>query len=136
MISLASEYTDAKGRHARGWLFFDAECRFCTAFARSLRKILANRGLGVAPLQDPRVTALLGMTKRESLRELRFILSNNLQFGGADAVVALAREIWWAHPIAWLDKIPLLHRAMNTAYHAFARHRHCHAECHAPPAAF
>ncbi len=30
MISLVSEYTDGKGRHARGWLFFDAECKFCT----------------------------------------------------------------------------------------------------------
>jgi predicted DCC family thiol-disulfide oxidoreductase YuxK len=132
MISLASEYTDAKSRHARGWLFFDADCRFCTAFARSIAQILHRRGLGVAPLQDPRVTALLGMTKRESLRELRFILSNNRQFGGANAIVAMAREIWWAHPIAWLDKIPFLHRAMNAAYHAFARHRHCHAECHFP----
>jgi hypothetical protein len=28
MISLASEFTDAKGRHARGWFFFDAECGF------------------------------------------------------------------------------------------------------------
>src|SRR5712672_2168387 len=28
MISLASEFTDGKGRHARGWLFFDAECGF------------------------------------------------------------------------------------------------------------
>jgi len=30
VISLASEMTDSKGRHARGWLFFDAECE-CSA---------------------------------------------------------------------------------------------------------
>jgi len=34
VISLASEMTDRKGQHARGWLFFDAECEFCTAIAR------------------------------------------------------------------------------------------------------
>jgi len=33
MISLASEMTDRKGRHARSWLFFDAECEFCTRTA-------------------------------------------------------------------------------------------------------
>ena len=40
MISLVSEYTDGKGRHARGWLFFDAECKFCTRIARWLAPIL------------------------------------------------------------------------------------------------
>jgi len=27
MISLVSEYTDGKGRHARGWLFFEGAAR-------------------------------------------------------------------------------------------------------------
>ena len=44
MISLVSEYTDGKGRHARGWLFFDAECKFCTRIARWLAPILERRG--------------------------------------------------------------------------------------------
>ena len=88
MISLASEFTDGKGRHARGWLFFDAECAFCTRTARWLRPILERRGLAVAPLQDPRVGALLGLSRPELLRELRFLLSDGSQFGGADAVLA------------------------------------------------
>src|SRR6266850_1176195 len=58
MISLVSEYTDGKGRHARGWFFFDAECRFCTRIARWLAPILEKRGLELAPLQDPRAVAL------------------------------------------------------------------------------
>ena len=61
MITLADEFTDRKERSARGWLFFDAECRFCTRIARWLSPVLRHRGLGVAPLQDPRVSALLGM---------------------------------------------------------------------------
>jgi len=63
MISLVNEYTDGKGRHARGWLFFDADCKFCTRIARWLAPILERRNLGVAPLQDPRVSALLGLTR-------------------------------------------------------------------------
>ena len=72
MISLASEFTDGKGRHARGWLFFDAECRFCTRIARWLAPILQRRGLAVAPLQDVRVGALLGLSEgRVDARDAR-----------------------------------------------------------------
>ena len=60
----------------------------------------------MAPLQDPRVGALLGMSREELLREIRLLLSDGRQFGGADAAVALAREIWWARPLVWFSKIP------------------------------
>src|SRR5258707_13482647 len=102
MISLASEFTDGKGRHARGWLFVDAECAFCMRLAQWLRPILERRGLAVAPLQDPRVGALLGLPKSELLRELRFLLSDGSQYGGADAVLAQASAIWWARSLVWL----------------------------------
>src|SRR5258708_19365695 len=106
MISLASEFTDGKGRHARGWLFFDAECGFCTRTARWLQPILARRGLAVAPLQDPRVGALLGLTSSELLRELRFLLSDGSHYGGPDAVLAAARAVWWSPPRAFLANPP------------------------------
>ena len=106
MISLVSEYTDGKGRHARGWLFFDAECRFCTRIARWIAPILERRGMSLAPLQDPRVGALLGMPREELMREMQFLLGDGSRFGGADVAVALAREIWWARPLLWTSKIP------------------------------
>jgi predicted DCC family thiol-disulfide oxidoreductase YuxK len=106
MISLASEFTDGKGRHARGWLFFDAECGFCSRTARWLLPILKRRGLAVAALQDPRVGVLLGLSRTELLRELRFLISDGKQYGGADAVLAVAREIWWAQPLVWLANVP------------------------------
>ncbi len=128
MISLASEFTDGKGRHARGWLFFDAECGFCTRLARWLRPILERRGLAVAPLQDPRVGALLGLPKSELLRELRFLLSDGSQYGGADAVLAVAREIWWARPLVWLAHIPGMMDVLRRGYHWVAAQRRCAAE--------
>jgi predicted DCC family thiol-disulfide oxidoreductase YuxK len=127
MISLASEFTDGKGRHARGWLFFDAECAFCTRTARWLQPILERRELAVAPLQDPRVGALLGLAKEDLLRELRFLLSDGSQSGGADAVLAVAREIWWGRPMVWLARIPGMMEQMRRGYYWFARHRSCAA---------
>ncbi|HKT46061.1 MAG TPA: DUF393 domain-containing protein [Candidatus Acidoferrales bacterium] len=128
MISLVSEYTDAKGRHARGWLFFDAECSFCTKFARWIAPHLERRGLAVAPLQDRRVGALLGLSREELLREMRVLFSDGSQYGGADACIAVAREIWWAKPLVWPAKIPAALQAMRRGYHWFATRRSCSAE--------
>jgi predicted DCC family thiol-disulfide oxidoreductase YuxK len=125
MISLASEFTDGKGRHARGWLFFDADCRFCTRIARWLLPILEKRGLAVAPLQDPRVGALLGLSRAELLREMRLLLCDGNQYGGAEAVITLAREIWWAKPLLWLAKIPGMTEALHRGYRWIAAHRSC-----------
>jgi predicted DCC family thiol-disulfide oxidoreductase YuxK len=127
MISLASEYTDTKGRHAKGWLFFDADCEFCTRLARWLAPILTRRGFAVAPLQDPRVNALLGLSRHELLRELRFLLSDGTRYGGADAVVAVARQIWWAQPLVWLTHLPGAKNLLRNGYRWIAVHRSCAA---------
>ena len=130
MISLAAEFTDAKSRHARAWLFYDAECKFCVRFARWMAPVLERRGMAVAALQDPRVGALLGLSRQELLRELRFLAEDGAQSGGADAILALAREIRWAHPLLWLAKIPGARLAMHWCYAWFAARRGCaHAVC-------
>lgn len=128
MISLASEFTDGKGRHARGWLFFDAQCGFCTRIARWLAPILQRRGLAVAPLQDARVGALLGLSQAELLREMRVLLADGRQYGGADAGVALAREVWWARPLVWLAAIPGMMNWLRSGYRSVAARRSCVAE--------
>src|ERR1700732_2545767 len=125
MISLASEFTDGKGRHARGWLFFDAECGFCTRTARWLLPILERRGLAGAAFADQRGAALLGLSKSELLLELRFLLSDGSQYGGADAVLAVAREIWWARPLVWLARIPGMMEQLRRGYRWFAARRSC-----------
>ena len=128
MISLASEFTDGKGRHARGWLFFDAECGFCTRIARWLAPILQRRGLALAPLQDPRVGSLLGLSGTELLREMRFLLADGSQCGGADAAVALAAEIWWARPLVWASRVPGVMGWLRAGYKRIAAQRSCAAE--------
>jgi len=138
MISLASEYTDGKGRHAKGWLFFDGECGFCARFARWLEPLLIYRGFAVAPLQDPRVSTLLGMPPQELLRELRFLHSDGSQCGGANAILAVARQLWWARPLVWMAVIPGAMPLLRAAYRSVAAHRncaatHCSTETEAPP---
>ncbi len=128
MISLTSELTDRKSRHARGWLFYDAECKFCTRLARWLAKPMRHRGLAVAPLQDPRVSALLGLSPDELLSAIRFVMSDGRQYSGADALLAVAHELWWARPLVWLAKIPGALFALRAAYTWGAHRLHCRAQ--------
>jgi predicted DCC family thiol-disulfide oxidoreductase YuxK len=132
MISLTSDFTDSKGRHARGWLFFDADCAFCTKVVRALAPTLQKRGFALAPLQDPRVGPLLGLSQTELLREMRLLQSDGRQFGGADAAVALAREIWWAQPLVWLAALPGMMPMLRSAYRWIAARRHCAATTSCP----
>src|SRR5215470_12953557 len=96
MISLVSEYTDGKGRHARGWLFFDADCKFCTRIARWLAPIMERREMALAPLQDPRVAELLGLSSEDLMKEMQLLLSDGRRYGGGDSAAELARRNWWA----------------------------------------
>lgn len=127
MISLTSEFTDTKSRHARGWLFYDADCAFCVKIVRAVAPTLQKRNFALAPLQDPRVGALLGLSPTELLLEMRLLLSDGQQTGGADAAIALAHEIWWARPLLWLSKLPGMMTLLRRAYRFIAAHRKCSA---------
>ena len=123
-----------RGGTREAGFFFDAECKFCTRIARWLAPILDRRGIALAPLQDPRVGELLGMTREALLLEMRFLLSDGTQSGGADAAVALAREIWWARPLVWISKIPGMMEILRKGYRWVAASRSCAAEsCPASP---
>ena len=126
---------DFAGERVHGWegaaragmAVFDAECKFCTRIARWLAPILERRGIALAPLQDPRVGALLGLSREELLFEMRFLLSDGSQFGGADAAVALAREIWWGRPLLWVSRIPGMTEVLRKGYRWVAANRSCAA---------
>lgn len=128
MISLVSEWIDGKGRHARGWLFFDGECGFCTRIARQqLAPIMERRGFALVPLQDLRVASLLGLPRKELLLEIKFLAPDGRQYGGADAAVAVARQIWWAQPVVWLAAVPWIKRSFRSLYRWIAARRRCSA---------
>jgi predicted DCC family thiol-disulfide oxidoreductase YuxK len=126
MISLSSEMTDTKGKHAsRGWVFFDRDCAVCTSMARRFRRPLEKRGFGLAALQDPRVQALLDLPPEDLLREMRVATTEGQIYGGADAIVFLARHLWWAWPLYAAAKLPGVPRILDACYRWFADHRTC-----------
>jgi hypothetical protein len=92
-----------------------------------LRPILHRRGMAVAPLQDPRVGPLLGLQPQELLHELKFLWSDCAQYGGADAVLAVAGTIWWARPLVWLSRIHAVSRLLHAGYRWVAARRNCAA---------
>ncbi|HSZ21115.1 MAG TPA: DUF393 domain-containing protein [Candidatus Acidoferrum sp.] len=118
--------TDTKGRHAaRGWVFFDRDCSVCTSLARRFRRTLETRGFGLAALQDSRVRALLSLPPEDLLREMRVATADGNVYGGAQAIVFLARQIWWAWPLYAAAKLPGMPRVLDASYRWFADHRTC-----------
>src|SRR5271155_2919583 len=126
MISLITEMTDSKGRKARrGWVFFDGDCAFCMSVARRLRPVLEPRGFGIATLQDSRAREQLSVAPDELLAELRLLTSDGRQFGGADAIVFIARRVWWGWPFWALAQLPGMRGLLRVLYRSIARRRHC-----------
>ncbi|HJY87136.1 MAG TPA: DUF393 domain-containing protein [Candidatus Acidoferrales bacterium] len=126
MISLSSELTDSKGRRARrAWIFFDGNCAYCIALARRWQPRLEPRGFALAPLQDPRVQALLGLPHNELLREMRVLAADGKQYGGADALLYLWKQVWWTWPLSLLAGLPGVRLLLRAGYRWVAARRNC-----------
>jgi predicted DCC family thiol-disulfide oxidoreductase YuxK len=126
MISLSAEMTDTKGRHAeRGWICFDRDCILCTSLARRFRRTFEKRGFGLAALQDPRVATLLALAPDQLLREMRVVTTTGEIHGAAEAIVYLAKQVWWAWPFFAAAHIPGVSQILNIGYRWFADHRPC-----------
>src|SRR5206468_12632671 len=71
---------------------------------------------------------------RRTLEEMRLLTADGRAIGGADAVVFLARQIWWAWPFAALAQSPAMHKLLDRGYRWIAAHRNCdHITCNLPP---
>jgi predicted DCC family thiol-disulfide oxidoreductase YuxK len=78
-------------------------------------------------LQDPRVAELLGLSHHDLMREMQFLMSDGRRYGGADAAVELAREVWWAAPLVWFSTIPGMMDVLRKGYSWVAANRKCAA---------
>ena len=108
-----------------GWVLFDADCRFCRTLADRFGPLLRRRHLDLVPLQTPGVRERLGLNDTELLAEMRLLTPTGVVYGGADALLSIARQIWWARPVCWLAGVPGVTPALRKAYAWFARHRYC-----------
>jgi len=99
-----------------GWVFYDAHCAFCKGCAGRAERLLGRRGFTIAPLQS--------LSAPDS-DEMRVQLPNGRIFGGADAIITLARRVWWAWPLWLAAQIPGVMPLLRTGYRFIARRRHC-----------
>jgi len=68
------------------------------------------------------------------LDEMRVLTADGRDIDGGDAVIFLARHIWWAWPFAALARLLGMHKLLNRGYRWIAAHRGCnHIACSLPP---
>ncbi|MCB1128923.1 MAG: DUF393 domain-containing protein [Verrucomicrobiae bacterium] len=108
-----------------GWVFYDGDCPLCCGAVHRFRRLLTRRGFGLRPLQSPGTAQLLGLEQRDLLREMRLLAPDGRSFGGADALVEIARHIWWAWPLWFVSRLPGAGVILQAAYRRVASKRHC-----------
>jgi predicted DCC family thiol-disulfide oxidoreductase YuxK len=126
MYSELTEITEPpESASFRGWIFYDGQCSSCREFARRFKNVLAARGFTFEPLQREWVRRRLNLTEEETLEEMRVLTREGEVFGGADAVILLARQIWWAVPLSWLARLPSVRARLHRLYRWIAARRTC-----------
>jgi predicted DCC family thiol-disulfide oxidoreductase YuxK len=108
-----------------GRVFFDGDCAICTHAVRRFEGVFARRGFALEPLQAPGACDTLGISEAERLSEMRLRLQDGTVFGGAAAVVEIARRIWWAWPLWAISRLPGAMLFLHAGYRWLARHRRC-----------
>lgn len=134
MISVNTERTECRlkpgpskslSQRFRGWILFDADCQFCLAWVRLLSPIFSPRAFVFLPLQTPWVRAFFQLPEEKLLGEMRLLTRNREAFGGADAIIELAKQVWWAWPLVVFGHLPGARPLLRAGYRAIAARRHC-----------
>jgi len=116
------------GQRFIGDVFYDADCSFCVRVIRRFEPVLSRHDFRVLPLQSLDARERLGLRDDELLEEMRLRLEDGTVFGGADAVVEIARRVSWAWPLWALSRLPGVMPLMQGAYREFAARRGCRSE--------
>lgn len=118
-----TEATETKQKS--GWVLYDADCRFCARLAQRLKRVLAEHGFELLPLQTPWVCEQPALAEPQLVSEMRLLLPDGRIFGGADAVVEISRYYWWAWPLRQVLRVPPGIALLRAGYRWIARHRVC-----------
>jgi predicted DCC family thiol-disulfide oxidoreductase YuxK len=120
-----TEITDNNAGKPTGWIYFDAECRFCVAHRRRWGQVFESRGFVWLPLQTPGAAEQLGVTDQELRTEMWLQFADGRKFGGVDAWVVMLRRVWWLAPLGFVLALPGLNAAGRGFYRWIAKHRQC-----------
>ncbi len=107
-----------------GTIYYDGDCSLCTELVARFERPLSRHGWALVPLQSPGVAQTLGIDPAELLDEMRVRTYDGRLYGGADAVVHLARGIWWAWPLVVIAALPGGRRILRAGYRRVAARRY------------
>src|SRR5262245_48961849 len=125
-ISMNSEITKLGDiSWLQGWVLYDQDCPFCRAWAQRVEPALSRRGFDLAPLQSPWLQECLDCPLNQPFDEMKVLTRHGQLIGGADALLFLARSIWWAWPLWLIGLLPGIKPLLRLGYRRFAAHRHC-----------
>ena len=131
---MTTEITDTTVRSPAGWIFFDAECRFCAAHRRHWGRIFERRGFVWVPLQTPGTAERLDVAPELLTAELWLLPAGAPPLSGVNAWIRLMRHVWWLKPFGVVIEAPGLKRLARAVYRWVARNRHClGGQCRIPP---
>lgn len=116
-------HNSALGAHG-STLFFDAECGLCSSEAERWRGVLEKRGVAVLPLQSLEARRALHLEEGVTPDEIKLV-AGGCVFGGADALIEIARRISWARPLAFFAAFPGVRPVLCRAYQTVAARRNC-----------
>ena len=108
-----------------GWIFYDAGCALCVRAADRVNRLLERRGFLLLPLQTPGTAERLRIEPDELLTEMSLLTPSGQRLGGADALVEIARHIWWARPLDIMARFPGAMPLLRRLYARLAANRHC-----------
>lgn len=109
----------------QGWVGFDATCPVCTTLARRWGPTLARRGYPFVPLQSQALADRLGLMPGQLPGEIQLVLRDGRTLGGTDALLFLARKVWWMRPLAAVAGRGWARARVDEAYRWVAANRHC-----------
>ena len=108
-----------------GSVYFDADCPFCVASVRRFERLLSRHHFELVPLQAPGARQRLGVAPDHLLDELRLRTADGAVYGGAAAILEVARRISWTWPLWAFSRLPGVMPLLSAGYRWYARRRNC-----------
>lgn len=93
---------------------YDNTCAFCRKWAGRGQAWLGARGFRFEPMIDGGTAG-----------EMRVVAADGRTFGGADAIIYLCSQLWWAWPVWMASRLPGMMTLLRRFYAWFAPRRHC-----------
>ena len=116
-----------------GWVFFDAECRFCASSRRRWGPIFERRGFVWLPLQTPGTVARLGVAPERLMAEMWLLPAGAPPLSGVQAWISLMQHVWWLKPFTAVLVVPGIKHLARVVYRWIARNRRgLGGQCHLP----